>query len=350
MSPVLTTALVPDEHRHAYWRKAVEQALVPVAVALRDDRSFEGRLVSHRVGALRVSVVEADAYRVSRTAAHIARSPEPLVAVALQMSGTTVLTQDDRQVVAHPGDLFVWDAMRPYSLDFPERFCARVVHIPRPMLGVADEDLRRVTGIVFSTERGCAAVLMPLLATVVASAHLFSPATASGLANGLTDVFAALVAERTDESAQEGGGTRNHLVRRVRDHIDENLADPALSPESVARANHISVRYLHRLFEGEGITVSRLIQRRRLEECARELSRDGRAAPTVASVAQRWGFVNPTHFSRVFRSAYGLPPREWRAMRLATASVDTRGRGAVMMSPLASGRAGSLLPARAAGS
>jgi AraC-like DNA-binding protein len=333
MSPVLTTALVPDGHRLAYWRQAVEQALVPVTIAPRGDRPFEGRIVTHRVGALRVSAVEADAYRVSRTAAHIARSPEPLVAIALQMSGTTVLTQDGRQVAANPGDLFVWDTTRPYSLDFPERFCARVVHMPRHMLGLPDEDLRRVAGTVFPTDRGCAAVLMPLLATVVASAHAFSPAAASGLANGLTDVFTALVAERTEDTATDAGNTRNHLVQRVRDHIDENLADPALSPESVAKANHISVRYLHRLFEGEGVTVSRLIQRRRLEECARELTRGGRTVPTVSSIAQRWGFVNPTHFSRVFRGVYGLPPREWRTMRLATGETDTRPAPTVLVRP-----------------
>ncbi|MDQ0774033.1 AraC-like DNA-binding protein [Streptomyces aurantiacus] len=333
MSPVLTTASVPDEHRLTYWRQAVEQALVPVSITLRGRHPFEGRIVTHRVGVLRVTAVEADAYRVRRTAAHITRTPEPLVAIALQMSGTTVLAQDGRQVVANPGDLFVWDTTRPYSLDFPERFSTRVVHMPRHMLVLPDEDLRGVTGTVFNTDQGCAAVLMPLLATVVASAHAFSPAAASGLANGLTDVFAALVAERTEDTATEAGNTRNHLVQRVRDHIDENLADPALSPESVAKANHISVRYLHRLFEGEGVTVSRLIQRRRLEECARELTRGSRTAPTVSSIAQRWGFVNPTHFSRVFRGVYGLPPREWRTMRLATGDTDARPARTVLIRP-----------------
>jgi AraC-like DNA-binding protein len=324
MSPVLTTASVPDDSRLAHWNRAVAQALVPVTITPHGDRPFRGSLETHRLGVLRVTAIEADAYRVSRTTVHITRSPEPLVAVALQMSGTTVLSQDGRRTVAHAGDLFVWDTTRPYSLDFPERFSTRVVHMPRHLLGLSDEELRRVTGTVFGTDHGCAAILMPLLAKVVTSAHGFSPATASGLANGFAGIFAALVAEHAQDTADEGGHVRNHLVQRVRDHIDENLGDPTLSPESVARANHISVRYLHRVFEGEGITVGRLIQRRRLEECARELSRHGRAAPTVASIAQRWGFVSPTHFSRVFRGVYGLPPREWRTMCLAAEETGAR--------------------------
>jgi AraC-like DNA-binding protein len=33
----------------------------------------------------------------------------------------------------------------------------------------------------------------------------------------------------------------------------------------------------------------------------------------VAVVAHRWGFTNPAHFSRVFRAAYGMSPRECQA-------------------------------------
>ncbi|MET9594185.1 helix-turn-helix domain-containing protein [Streptomyces sp. NPDC006516] len=327
MNSVLTTATVADGDNFDRWRRTVEQALVPGAVAPRGDRPFDGRIVTHGVGALRVYAVEADAHRFSRRAAHIARSPEPLVAISLQMSGRTVFTQAGRTTVANPGDLAVRDTTRPYTLDFPERFSAGLVHVPRHLLGVPDEDLDRVTGSVFTTDQGCAAVLRALVTTVVGSAHTFSPSAASGLVGGLTDVFAALVAESTEATATEVRNARHQLIRRVRDHIDENLADTALSPESVARASHISVRYLHRLFEDEEITVSRLIQRRRLEACARELAFSGRTAPTVSSIAQRWGFANPTHFSRVFRGAYGLPPREWRAMRMAAGEPGSRGDG-----------------------
>ncbi|MEU1814944.1 helix-turn-helix transcriptional regulator [Streptomyces roseifaciens] len=78
----------------------------------------------------------------------------------------------------------------------------------------------------------------------------------------------------------------------------------------------MSVRHLHRLFrdEGtEGTTVSRWILERRLEHCRRELGRPGGSAPSVTAVAHRFGFTSPSHFSRAFRAAYGVSPREWRA-------------------------------------
>ncbi|MFC3572373.1 helix-turn-helix transcriptional regulator [Streptomyces yaanensis] len=92
----------------------------------------------------------------------------------------------------------------------------------------------------------------------------------------------------------------------------------------IADAHNMSVRYLHKLFEQEEITVSRWILRQRLERCRRDLLRATGTAPTVARVARRWGFVSPSHFSRAFRAAYGMSPREWQTAKpLPQGRLDT---------------------------
>ncbi|MFI8835111.1 helix-turn-helix domain-containing protein [Streptomyces afghaniensis] len=317
MDLVLTTAAVSENDQLAYWCEAMAGTLVPMAVTPRGDGPFAGRITIGRVGYLRVATVEADAYRAGRTASHIARSAEQFVGIGVQVSGRTALAQGGRRADAGPGDLYVYDTAHPYILEHPERFSVRIVHMPRRALGLSDAELRRVTGTAIGTGQGCGAVLMPFLTTLVDSTDSYSPTAAGRLAASVIELFATLVAETAPDAGAEEETSRGHLVARIRDHIDRNLGDPALAPEGIAKAHHISVRYLHRLFEDEGITVGRLVQRRRLEECARELGRGGRAAPTVSSVAQRWGFVNPAHFSRVFRGAYGISPREWRSVRAA---------------------------------
>ncbi|UOB15291.1 helix-turn-helix domain-containing protein [Streptomyces sp. HP-A2021] len=317
MDLVLTTAAVSENDQLAYWCEAMAGTRVPMAVTPRGDGPFAGRITIGRVGYLRVATVEADAYRAGRTASHIARSAEQFVGIGVQVSGRTALAQGGRRADAGPGDLYVYDTAHPYILEHPERFSVRIVHMPRRALGLSDAELRRVTGTAIGTGQGCGAVLMPFLTTLVNSTDSYSPTAAGRLAASVIELFATLVAETAPDAGAEEETSRGHLVARIRDHIDRNLGDPALAPEGIAKAHHISVRYLHRLFEDEGITVGRLVQRRRLEECARELGRGGRAAPTVSSVAQRWGFVNPAHFSRVFRGAYGISPREWRSVRAA---------------------------------
>ncbi|MDR6976051.1 AraC-like DNA-binding protein [Streptomyces sp. 3330] len=319
MALVLTTAAVPDGERLAHWRDALGRALVPMAVTARHEGPFEGRVCTERLGYLRIARIEADAQRLSRTPAHLVGAvPAPAdacVAIGVQTAGTATLIQGGRRAFVGEGDLMVYDTGRPYSLDFPERFAAHVVHLPRRALGLPEQDLRRVTGTAIAGTTGFGALLGNFLTSLTASVPPCAPAVATRLATGVVDLFATLVAERAQDGAPPDGHPGDHLVRRVRDHIDRHLGDPGLSPQSVAAAHHISVRYLHRLFEGEGITVARLIQRRRLERCARELQRPDATASTVSAVAQRWGFANPAHFSRVFRAAYGRSPREWRGAR-----------------------------------
>ena len=315
MSLVLTTASVPDRDKVAYWNDAVSRTLVPMTVAPRGDGPFEGRIATHRLGYLQVSTMEADAERVSRTPALIARSPDALVAVGLQVSGTATFVQDGRRADVAEGDLVVYDTTRPYSFDYPQRFATHVFQLPRRTLGVSDSDIRQVTGNAIGTGDGFGAMLLPFLATLASSSAGYPPDVANRLAGNVVDLFATLIAERAHPGTDPGA--RNHLLLRVRDHVNRNLGDPDLSPEGIARTHRISVRYLHRLFEGEGTTVGRFIRERRLEECGRELARRGRVAPTVSAVAQRWGFVNPAHFSRAFRAAYGVSPREWRNLRTA---------------------------------
>lgn len=101
------------------------------------------------------------------------------------------------------------------------------------------------------------------------------------------------------------------LLRRVKAFIDARLADPELTPEQVAVANHVSTRQLYRLFETEGTTVARWIRDRRLERCRRDLIADG-VGVGVGVVGARWGMPDSSYFSRVFRQTYGCPPREYR--------------------------------------
>ena len=90
--------------------------------------------------------------------------------------------------------------------------------------------------------------------------------------------------------------------------IELRLHDPGLRPATVAAAHYISTRYLHRLFEPEGVTVSEWIRMRRLEHCRRDLEDPALAHETVLAIASRWGLRNPGHFSRLFHAAYGMSP------------------------------------------
>jgi AraC-like DNA-binding protein len=69
---------------------------------------------------------------------------------------------------------------------------------------------------------------------------------------------------------------------------------------------------MHKLFEAEGTTACAWIRARRLEHCRRDLADPALAARSVSAVGARWGLPDASRFSRLFREAYQVSPREYR--------------------------------------
>jgi AraC-like DNA-binding protein len=133
------------------------------------------------------------------------------------------------------------------------------------------------------------------------------------LSDAILDMFAASFAEQLAcESAASPEARRRGLLLRIHAFLEDRLDDPGLDLATVAAAHHISVRYLQKLFEDEGETVTGWIRARRMEHCRRDLAEARFAELPVSSVAARWGLHDPAHFSRLFKATYGLSPRDYR--------------------------------------
>jgi AraC-like DNA-binding protein len=98
--------------------------------------------------------------------------------------------------------------------------------------------------------------------------------------------------------------------RRARRHIDQHLASPDLTPDTLASALGMSRSKLFALFEPYG-GVASYIQQRRLAAARRRLTNPGNDL-RIADVAYATGFANSSHFSRAFRRAFGLSPSEFQ--------------------------------------
>ena len=314
MAVILSTESVPPVDRLAYWHDAVWKTFVPLDVTAPKDRPFSGSVATDRIGHLQISTVDADRERVRRSRSLIAESPDEHLALGLQTRGSGVVVQDERTAVLRPGEFALYDTSRPYTLDFPDRFEMVVFQLPRRALGLPEPDLRNITGVTIGADQGLAALLVPFLSRLAAEADTYEPEVGEMLARNAGDLLATVVVERLGRGTARMDAAQQSLLLRIRTFVDAHLADPALSPEAIAAAHHISVRHLQRLFQAEGETVGGWIRHRRLEECRRELGRPRRTRPTVAAVAHRWGFVSPSHFSRAFRTAYDMSPREWQTL------------------------------------
>jgi AraC-like DNA-binding protein len=122
-----------------------------------------------------------------------------------------------------------------------------------------------------------------------------------------------LFSDRLGQPPEDLDPIRRSVLVSVRRWIELHLDSPALNPETIARANHVSVRYLHQLFHDQGSTVSRWVKERRLERCLSDLGDPALSHRGISAIAARWGFTDAAYFSRVFKEAYGQSPREYRS-------------------------------------
>ncbi|MFF4349747.1 helix-turn-helix domain-containing protein [Streptomyces sp. NPDC001530] len=249
----------------------------------------------------------------------IARESGEYLFVGVRGGGPgTPVVRRTREVFLAPGDICFYDADRPPLLDFPERVRLKVFLVPCESLGLGEGDVQQVMTAPVPRDSRLGTLLSPFLSELADTAPASPPSTGGMLAWNAVNLLATLAAEQLGRDATGTPDAQSPLLSRILGFIDLHLADADLSPEVIAGAHHISVRYLHKLFQDEGTTVGRWIQRRRLEECRRDLMLRGRGRQTIAAIAGRWGFLSATHFSRVFRAAYGMSPSQWR---------DTAGHG-----------------------
>ncbi len=99
------------------------------------------------------------------------------------------------------------------------------------------------------------------------------------------------------------------VVRRAVAYMHEHAAEP-ITVQHVADAAYISTRGLHHAFTRDlGRTPSEVLRGIRLDRARAELAAsDGRS--TVAAVARRWGFGNPSRFAQAYLRAFGEYPAE----------------------------------------
>ncbi|MFE6774508.1 helix-turn-helix domain-containing protein [Streptomyces sp. NPDC057702] len=312
MSIVLSTASLSAADRVERWHEAVSQTFIPLDFKTLETEPSPGRIVTYQWGSTQVSNVQAGSQEVVRSKRLIARDGKEFVILTLQRRGSAVKEQDGRECHIQPGEFSVSDSSRVFRKKVHSDFCFTSFQFPRTELRVRDEDLRALTARSFSGQGGSAALVSTYFTSMAREAAGFDASIGrQAVATGL-DLLALFIDEQSGRSRPQAPDTAAAMMVRVKDHVLRNLSNPDLSPTAIAAAHFISVRYLHKLFQSEGTTAGEWIRTQRLERCRRDLLRSPAQGPGVAAVARRWGFLSPSHFSRVFRAAYGISPREWQ--------------------------------------
>jgi AraC family transcriptional regulator len=137
------------------------------------------------------------------------------------------------------------------------------------------------------------------------------PASAEMTAANLIEHLglAALYEYVFEIEASHDAQAQPEALRRAVEFIDGHLAEP-LGLNEMAQAAYVTPQYLIRLFRQHlATTPSHYLWQMRVSRGVELLRETGLS---IAEIAQRTGFKNPFHFSRLVKQQYRMSPRQLR--------------------------------------
>ncbi|MFC5749050.1 helix-turn-helix domain-containing protein [Actinomadura rugatobispora] len=317
---VFRTEDVPRPDRFDYWRELMSRTHAPLDLASEHSADFRAHQRTLRFGAVTVWPTAFHPMTIRRTPGLIRRSDPEVFHLSLVLQGHAEAEWGHREAVYRPRDWATNDSSRPgtFRTRAPmghgnDVFRSVGIEMPKDLLSIPRDRADQVIGLPMSAREGIGALLAGALTQLAKDAGAYRESDGPRVATVLADLVSALFAHTLEAGEDLAPEThRRTLILRIRDFIGRHLHDPELSPGAIAAAHHISVSYLHRLFQEDGVTVSAWIRRQRLERARQALADPALRTVPVHHIAARWGFTHHSAFTRAFRAAFGLAPSDYR--------------------------------------
>lgn len=298
-----------------YWNEKVFESQLDIDSPSRFH--FSGQLEFAQLGPAGLFIVEADAQFIRRSRALAAQRQVPGYMLVQVQSGQLRLEQHGRCACLAAGGLVLIDLSAPLEMELSRSRSVGLFFrqdwlrnwIPAP---------QKISTLPFRSESGWGAALAAALTCLgtEGNAPLALPA---GI---VAEQMAALLSLAAGTDVQETTAAQK-LLHRIQRTIRNRCFEAGLTPGAIAEEHGISKRYLHHLLASGSTTFTRELMQARLQMAHRMLSDIHFDTLSVAQVSARCGFVEPGHFARRFRRAFGMTPTQFRAARRRGMTVPT---------------------------
>ncbi len=245
-----------------------------------------------------------------RRRSQLAATDGEFVVVLFTRSGRETVWTDERQVVLGPGDAVVWDSGIHARFQIPDHLVKRSLLIPRAVLDEVSGQTWTTPGVRLDGASPAVRLLSSYLDSLTGMLPQLGPTALIAARNATLELFVGAARPAGAGTVPVSTVTDPALRAAMDRYIDRHLAGGLLSPGDIAQAHGVSVRTVNRIYSSSGETVSGVIRSRRLARARAELAA---GTEPIMTIAHRWGFFDSSHFTRTFKSQYGISPREYRA-------------------------------------
>jgi hypothetical protein len=129
-----------------------------------------------------------------RTQSLIRDDAEPCVFLGIQLSGSSIIIQHDREVVLRPGEMVLYDATQPYTHVNSSGLHKACFRIPRTALGLSQKAVEAVSVTSLNGDSPVAEIAAGYFADVARHVH--------ELGDGLDELAAPSIASRNTQASK----------------------------------------------------------------------------------------------------------------------------------------------------
>ncbi len=319
MDIAFSTAATPARRRSADWHAAIAATYFPLDLGFRDAARFDGALAIWNIGDVSLSRLTSEALVYRRHAHHLrAASGEEEYLVTVPVVSPVSFSQCGKDVLCRPGGFILERSHEPYEFAHAEAADLWVLKVGARQLAGRLRAPDRFCSLAFDAGDGAGGLLADLLPLLPRRLASLGEGGRAAVGRQLVDLIVLAVCEDPRTLTSAGSAVRAGHLARIEAIVRRRLHEAALDAEAIAAEAGVSLRYLHDLFRDTGQPLGSWVRAQRLE-AARAALADPANRESLAGLAYRLGFSDQPQFSRAFRAAFGVAPRDFRAGRAASA-------------------------------
>ncbi|MBX3591863.1 MAG: helix-turn-helix domain-containing protein [Burkholderiaceae bacterium] len=312
-TPTMSTDFVSPGERVSYWTDWIDRMFFGLQSDVYGDTGFDGHMATEQAGDVVLTRLEANRHRVLKSDRQAHDGDVGYLKIVAPYRGTAGVEQKGRQAWVSPGEWSIYDTTDSYRVANPVRVEHLIVMVPKAPLVERGLPLDRLTAQRLGAGGGISRLALQAMRGAWQELPSISPSAARGVGESIMQLVQLSLLEL---AGRDSAPTQREALReRIKQLVARRLGDPQLSVDAIAVELNCSRRQLYNAFCDEPDGVAGYVLAQRLEACRRDIEDRRLDATSITELAMRRGFNHPAHFSRAFKSRFGITPSEWRAQR-----------------------------------
>jgi AraC-like DNA-binding protein len=237
------------------------------------------------------------------------------VVLYIHRTGRRMVSQFGREIEVAPGGGVAISNAAPSITVVPEPSRFACIAVPRRPLTALVPNLENALARPLSGESGVLRLLDNYLAVLEHGRSATVAELRHSVVTHVHDLIAVALGAACDYlDIARGRGIRAARLQAIKSDIAKHLADGDVTAGTIAARHRVTPRYIHKLFEGEGTTLSHYVLGRRLSRVHRMLTDPRNRDQTIGALVFSAGFGDLSTFNHAFRRHYGATPSDVRTI------------------------------------